>query len=539
MSFRNFLLAATLLLPTIFLRSQEGDGFLQGRLLDSQTQEPVVFATVRLKSRAVGVISDQTGGFKIPVSFRTKGDTLLISSMGYMARTIRLSALEEDRINTILLNPAVIELQESVITAKAKRLKAKDIVRYAIENIKENYPQEPFSYIGYYRDYQIKEDDYLNLNEALVEVNDKGFNTIDTLETEFLIYEYRKNRDFKIDSFAAKPYDYLNHDKVIPSAKINSYGGNELLLLRVHDPIRNHRLSSFSFIYRLQKDFIENHVFRLRGKTIYNGQDVYQIELYRNDSNFKVEGTLHIDVTSFAFRKVEYKVYQLVKKRKTQDAVSHYGHDNFFDTADENLLFKVILEYRQNASGENIMYPNYISFQNKFKVVRPPKFNIDRITLDATNRELEVFLNKPVANRGDLKLSDFKLRYRDKKVKLAKVVQRDAKTYLLEVDKDAARQRGLLNLLFSKTEDEEKKSLQLEIKNMKDRDGNLLGKREVETLFQFREFFVQEILPFQQGLQLQKYFMKKNRPLYDSVQPIRMPDRGKGYWMNTPLKRVE
>ena len=38
-----------------------------------------------------------------------------------------------------------------------------------------------------------------------------------------------------------------------------------------------------------------------------------------------------------------------------------------------------------------------------------------------------------------------------KKVKLAKVVQHDDKTYHLKVDKDAARQRGLLNLLFSKS----------------------------------------------------------------------------------------
>ena len=58
-------------------------GFLKGRLLDAQTQEPIPFATVRVKGYALGVISNSDGGFQIPQKFKDLGGDLVISCMGY------------------------------------------------------------------------------------------------------------------------------------------------------------------------------------------------------------------------------------------------------------------------------------------------------------------------------------------------------------------------------------------------------------------------------------------------------------------------
>ena len=63
----------------------------------------------------------------------------------------------------------------------------------AIENIKNNNPIDPFSYIAYYRDYQFVDKKYINLNEGIAEVFDQGFLThkiSDPLNTTAL-YSYK------------------------------------------------------------------------------------------------------------------------------------------------------------------------------------------------------------------------------------------------------------------------------------------------------------------------------------------------------------
>ena len=42
----------------------------------------------------------------------------------------------------------------------------------------------PFNYVAYYRDYQIKNNTYTNLNEAIVRVLDSGFETDDQIDTK-------------------------------------------------------------------------------------------------------------------------------------------------------------------------------------------------------------------------------------------------------------------------------------------------------------------------------------------------------------------
>ena len=56
-----------------------------------------------------------------------------------------------------------------------------------------------------------------------------------------------------------------------------------------------------------------------------------------------------------------------------------------------------------------------------------------------------------------------------------------------------------------------------------------------DTYRQFREFFVQEIKANGSVLR-DTLFMKKDIPIFDTIQPIIKPDYFGDYWMNTPLK---
>ena len=64
------------LFSTTSLFSQEV--FITGKLLNNENSEPVVFATIRVKDKAIGVISNLVGSFRIPEKFKDLGTILEI-----------------------------------------------------------------------------------------------------------------------------------------------------------------------------------------------------------------------------------------------------------------------------------------------------------------------------------------------------------------------------------------------------------------------------------------------------------------------------
>lgn len=159
-----------LLLATVCL-AQKGD-FFSGKIQDAKTGEPVVFANIRIKDRALGVITNLDGSFRIPFRYKDYGNIIEVSSLGYQTKEIPITEFLEDTVNIIVLDESSIVLQEAVVKArdKRRRLSAKKIVQKAIDAIPINYPTTSFSTIGYYRDYQFKDGEYINLNEGILEV---------------------------------------------------------------------------------------------------------------------------------------------------------------------------------------------------------------------------------------------------------------------------------------------------------------------------------------------------------------------------------
>ena len=96
---------------------------------------------------------------------------------------------------------SAVEIQAS----NTKKLTGRRLVERAISRIPYNYPKRRFDYIAYYRDYQIKGHQYVNMNEALVRVSDEGFSSNDQLDTKIHLIEYKSNTGFPIDTLARQP----------------------------------------------------------------------------------------------------------------------------------------------------------------------------------------------------------------------------------------------------------------------------------------------------------------------------------------------
>lgn len=525
------LILAFLFLGTgAFLFGQE-ENFILGEIIDQNTEEPVVFASIRIKGKALGVISNSDGSFKIPLKYKTYGDTLVISSMGYESLALLIHDLSEDIEHTIKMKPGVLSLQEAVITARKKRgLSARQIVRRAIKAIPDNYPNDPFAMVGYYRDYQIDSVGYVNLNEAILEVFDQGFQTVDSTNTKVKIYEYTENLDFRRDSMALKSYDYKSAKsrKVIDQAFLSPHGGNEFRILRVHDALRNHEINSYSFVHKLKSDLLSEHKFSRDTDTYFDEGSLYTIKFSKLLLNYSAYGTLYISKNNFAIQGMEYSVYDRTKNRR-DNLLNKNGNDN-------SLIFEVNIEYREN---ENKMYLNYISFQNTFRLWNPPKLVTDYIVPDFELKCFVIGFNGKIMLADAINLENYEVRVKGKTVLMQKAELLDsqnivflfpkmypnkAEDMLREID-IAARKDKITNDLF-----------EIKITNIRDADGNVINQWTSRDYNQFREFFPQEIKPNYSAPQ-DSLYMQNQKPIFQN-QPIVRPDNFDQYWMNTPLKTI-
>ncbi|RKN79928.1 carboxypeptidase-like regulatory domain-containing protein [Ulvibacterium marinum] len=518
------------------LFSQEKE-FIQGKLQDAQTGEPVVFATIRIKDNAIGVISNQDGGFRIPKKFKELGDVLVVSSMGYQKKEIPIESLSHNDVNIIRLSYGVLELAEAVVTAKKKRqLSPRRIVRRALEAIPVNFSQNSFSTVGYYRDYQLNEEnEYINLNEAIIEVFDAGFDELDHKTSRIRIYDYKKNTDFRRNHFAEQKYDYRTRRKIISNAFLSGYGGNEFIILRIHDAIRSYKVNSFDFVNTLEKDLLSNHSF-FREEDLYLDDEIlYTIGITKSVpasrvsnklyiTGYKVVGRLYISKNDFAIHGMEYTLYdnQNFNINKKSNPSNPHGQP----------IFEVVTEYKRIYTK---MYLNYISLHNLFRLKEEPKFIAEDITVDFSKKYFIVTFNTEPEARSANILRNYKFKFKGRKLKFLRS-ELNKKRIVLYPDIEKAE----LDAMFKEIEENRKDGilnkdlLVAEIENIKDKEGNLLNEWTFKDYQQFREYFVQRInqkaKPIPDSL-----LMKRNRPIFED-QPIVKPDDFEEYWMNTPLK---
>lgn len=521
-----------------FLFGQE-EGFIRGEVIDKKTGEPIVFATIRLSDKAVGVISNQDGSFRIPRKFKELGNSLVISCIGFQNKELYISDLSVTSTNRIFLNPEALELSEAVVQGKRKREPSpRQIIKRAIERIPENYPSKPFSTVGYYRDYQLKENEYVNLNEAILNIVDLGFQHNDFYSTRVQIYKYLKNTSFPRDSFAARNYDYAGRSKIIENAFLDDFGGNEFNILRIHDAIRNYETKTYSFVNRFNKDLLRNHSFLRERDISFNGERMFVLaldkskpelvldEFSKDDArpSFIAKGKMYISRATYAIHKFVYELYD--NNANLRDKKNEASRN-------EKMLFEVNVEY---TSKEGKMFPNYISFHNLFKFQKA-NFRVEDIDFDLDQERFVVTFNNPPTYLSANQKGNYRVEYKNKKLKLRAIEQVANKVFLQLNSKAFDGIKEELIAIYEKNNQLPFKDFWFSFGNVTDSSGNFVNDLRYEKVNQFREFFVQEInIDFKESAE--DKFMDKRRPIFEN-QPIDRPVDFDEYWMNTPFKSVE
>lgn len=492
------------------------DTAIKGKIVDSQTALPVPFASIKIKAKMLGVVSNGNGDFQIPREYSQAADSIIISCIGYTTKIVAFQDLQDSVFNLIKIAPSISSLGEIVVTPqKKKNLSASKVLNLAIASLKVNYPQEPFSYIGYYRDYQLIDTNYLNLNEALVEVYDRGFPSFDFAETSIELYEFKQNADFPIDTTTTKPYDNKpakygrGENKYIPNGVLSPLGGSELSILRLHDAIRNNDRFSFSFVGVFINDFEDNHFLKLEEEVYLDTIPLYCISFRsRYDAggprNFS-EGKLYIEKGNFGIHKIEYSAYNKTMKG-------------------DQLMFNIQTEYSRVGPK---MYLNYISFNNGFKTHNDTDFKVIEITYSKDKKAFILDFNSIPEEISVIDTSNYNFMLDGKQLGIHHVELTGEMQVTLVLEESAA-------AFVAEYSDEMSSKLSMSTKNIRDVKNRELDKTNSTTVYQFRELFVQKIFPSKVA-PMNGVFINKTVPLSKEVVNKNLKEKG-DYWMNSPLR---
>jgi len=287
-------------------------------VVDKETNEPLGYASVGLKSVAIGTISNAEGEFDFHMPAEYRNEVLVISMLGYKNFEAPVWSLVGET-QVIKMEKSPIILEEFVVS---DTLNGQDILDIALSRIEQNYPMKPFLLDGFYRDVKKVGGTYISLLEAAVKIYDENYaeprNKYKLRETVRLV-EVRQSLGYE-----SRFTTYFDQDNLL----------EDLLL---HNNIRYRHFTDgeevFSKLVREKNSF-------------YNDREIYAIS-YNGDYYMK----LLIDKEDFSIIHFEFEQGfedDFLGKRK--DLISKFAG------------IKKTIEFRK---FQGKMYPSFLSISSK------------------------------------------------------------------------------------------------------------------------------------------------------------------------------
>lgn len=287
-------------------------------VVDKESNEPLGYASVGLKSVAIGTISNADGQFDFHMPAEYRNEVLVISMLGYKNFEAPVwSMVGETQVIKMEKSPIILE--EFVVS---DTLKGEDILEIALSRIEENYPMKPFLLDGFYRDVKKVGGTYISLLEAAVKIYDESYqeprNKYKLRESVRLI-EVRQSLGYE-----SKFTTYFDQDNLL----------EDLLL---HNNIRYRHFTDgekvFSKLVREKNSF-------------YNDREIYVIS-YNGDYYMR----LYVDRKDFSIIHFEFEQgFEDDYLGKRKDLISKFAG------------IRKTIEFRK---FQGKMYPSFLSINSK------------------------------------------------------------------------------------------------------------------------------------------------------------------------------
>ena len=292
---------------------------LSATVQDNQSQEPLPFASIGIKGKSIGTISNLQGQFDFHFPAEFRNDILVISMLGYQDFEAPIWSLLDSKITVIPMVRSTTMLKEVEVRDS---LSGGEILQLALERIEQNFPMDPFLLKGFYRDVKKVGGTYIALLEAAVEIYDENYlepRNKAKLRERVKLLEVRKS---------------VGYD-----SKFTAYFGQKNLLedLLLHNNIRYRQIDIHTDLFANTKREEDSH---------YNGRETFVVS---NNVGFNLK--MYIDKTDYSISHLQFEISGDNDERK-KNLISKF------------VSYKKVIDFKR-FNGK--MYLNYISVSSHEK----------------------------------------------------------------------------------------------------------------------------------------------------------------------------
>ena len=290
---------------------------VSAKVVDKETKEPLVFATIGILGKPIGTITNMQGDFDFHIPLDYRNDNLVISIIGYNNYEAPVWTLLDNKTLVVEMVKSTTFLQEVVVTDS---LLGGDLLQIALARIELNYPMTPYMVDGFYRDIKKVGGIYISLLEAAVKIYDEDYSAPRNkfkLRERVALLEVRRSLGYS-NKFTA----YFDEDNLL----------EDLLL---HNNVRYRQFPEedifFSSLER-EKD------------SYYNGHEIYVVS---HKKDYKL--IIYIDKSSYGIIHLEYENNQQSTIGKKRGLESKF------------VKLKRVIDFKEY---NHKMYLNFISVQS-------------------------------------------------------------------------------------------------------------------------------------------------------------------------------
>lgn len=313
---RNCFVVVLILLVSTTLWAQRIT--ISAKAVDKETKEPLPFATIGIKGKSLGTISNLEGDFDFHLPAELRNDILVINMLGYKTYEAPVWTLLE-------ISPLIIELEKSIFVLQevlvSDSLRGGDILQIALSRIEQNYPMTPYLMDGFYRDIKKVGGTYISLLEAAVKIYDEDYREP---RNKFKLRERVALREVRRSiGYSSKFTSYFDQDNLL----------EDLLL---HNSVRYRHFPTEQVFF--------NSLVREKD-SYYNGHEVFVVS-HKQDYILKV----YIEKGSYAIIRTEYE------NSMEESLIKRRGLESKFVNLKRTIEFK-------NFDGK--FYLNFITVDSK------------------------------------------------------------------------------------------------------------------------------------------------------------------------------
>lgn len=289
--------------------------FISGKITDTETSEPLPYATIGISHRARGTVTNFNGDFILRISEECLDDTLSVSYVGYVNRRITVRSLSGNYM-TISMDRDFIPIPEIIIRAQDPLL----IIRKTISSVASNYGTTPALLTGFYREGVYRRKEPQVYSEAVVQ-----------------IYKSPYARSLQNDQV-----------KVLRSRKIENLEVKDTLAVRLKAGLSaTLSLDGMRHLFDfLDPESFSSYEYHLRDIVTIDGQTAFVISFIQREwiTEPLMQGDIYINVDNYSVVLAEFEVNPL-----------------YIDQTGESFISRIPREYS--------MRPEYVRYRTHYRYV--------------------------------------------------------------------------------------------------------------------------------------------------------------------------